>query len=101
MNSVINIVRILILTATFVCLLGFVDIFILSELVLPEDICFYHTHKPPFLMDFFYIAPWSNGHPEPVSTLPMIILIISLSVGASYLTNRMINDQLLAKSKVH
>jgi hypothetical protein len=93
-----NIARVFILTAVFACLLGFVDIFILSALVLPEDICFYHTHEPPFLIDFFYIAPWSNGHPEPVSTLPMIILIISLSVGAAFLTNRMINNQLLAKS---
>lgn len=59
----------------YIIILGYVDLQVISPLILPEDPCYYHTHKMPGWVDFFYMNAAFNGHPG-VSFKHLFLLIV-------------------------
>jgi hypothetical protein len=73
-DSIIFILVILIVLG----LLLFIDFSIISPIILPEDLCYYHTHEVPIWVDVLYMNGSSNGHPEWTFTHIFLVLILSI-----------------------
>ena len=65
----------------YLFIIGFIDFEIISPFILPEDKCYYHTHKTPLWVEILYMGEGSNGHPFVTLTHLVILLIISLGLG--------------------
>ena len=66
----------------------FIDFDLISPLFLPEDLCYYHKHEVPFLIEFFYMNRGANGHPEG-SLIHFLLLLIS-SIFTAYKVKQLI-----------
>jgi hypothetical protein len=68
------------------------DFGVLTPLVLPENHCYYHWHEVPFLVDWLYMSPGSNGHPDGSMTHFILLLVLSIFLG--YITTKTIRKKL-------
>ena len=86
----------------FIVILGFVDYIVITPLVelilLPDDICYYHTNTPPLWVDLFYLD--SIGHIEPPFRLH-VVLVLLLSVFLGIFTAIKLNKLLLNRDRAN
>lgn len=82
----IYIILVPILSVIYAITILYIDFEILSPLLLPEDKCYYHTHKTPFWVDFLYMSAHSGGHPEGSLTHILFVIIIGFVLG--YITSK-------------
>ncbi|MFT4601465.1 MAG: hypothetical protein ACI857_001645 [Arenicella sp.] len=62
-------------------LLGYIDFEIITPILLPEDPCYFHIHKVPWWVDFFYMCAGCNGHPDGSIKHLLFLLIVSFAMG--------------------
>ena len=78
----------------YIAIIGYFDAEILSPLLLPDDLCYYHIHQSPLWMDWFYISSINNGHPAPASTIPNLLILLLLGFSLGYVTMRKLSLKL-------
>jgi hypothetical protein len=62
-------------------IIWFISFEVIMPLILPADLCYYHTHDTPFLIDFFYMSLGSNGHPDGSLIHSLLIIVLSFFLG--------------------
>jgi hypothetical protein len=84
-------------TVPIMLLIGFIDIFIVTPLILPEDECYYHFNTPPNLVDLFYLD--STGHIDPLDSKFHLLTLLVLSITFAFLTASRINEWMIKRKE--
>ena len=80
-----------------IILLFYLDEDIIQPHVLPADPCYYHLHKAPWWVNYFYLPFGNNGHTGESFKLMFIIIILGFLIG--HFTSRKIRRYHLVKKK--
>jgi hypothetical protein len=97
-TSFIKIVLWLLFSVVYLFVLGFLDIAIITPLILPEDYCYYHFHDTPWWVEFFYMNPASNGHPD--GSFFHLVFLLSISAILGFFTAKRFNQKGKNKKQV-
>ncbi len=81
MKKVNNILLIIFYVFVIFCLLFYIDFNIISPLILPKDLCYYHLHDTPLWVEVLYMNCSSNEHPEWSIIHIILLLILSIFLG--------------------
>ncbi|MDG1330946.1 MAG: hypothetical protein P8P74_01345 [Crocinitomicaceae bacterium] len=80
-----------------IILFGYIDFEVITPMILPADLCYYHTHPTPYWVELLYMNGGSNGHPE--GNFTHLFLIIALGAILGHWIVRTIRKNLASDTK--
>lgn len=89
----------MVFTLIYIVTLGYLDYEVISPTFLPDDICYYHEHEAPLLIDIFYIG--AGGHTEPPYSPYHMLTLLLTSILLAYWTARRLTKRKMNKKTAH
>lgn len=90
----------IVLSLIYLFALNYIDIKLISPIILPNDYCYYHNHETPWWVELLYMTPSSNGHPDGSFFKLLLFLILASYLG--YITSKaIINKRTENKHKMN